>query len=127
VKENGKQQGQIPVAFVTMASVAEAATILESAKQEPFVLEGRSLRVNWANRTNSRPPSKTVYFKNFNDGDLGKLRDFLGDLSGSVDKAWFSESCRSLGICPILTNVCSRGQVEQGCFPPLWHNHLSRY
>ncbi|TEB21435.1 hypothetical protein FA13DRAFT_1799805 [Coprinellus micaceus] len=89
IHDSGRQRGYPPNAFVTMSSIQEATTIFESARQEPYVLEGRTLLVNWSIDKQFNTPSKFIYFKNFNNGDLGQLREFLGDLSGAVDSAYF--------------------------------------
>ena len=75
-----------------MRNIEDAMAIIESAKEEPFDLEGRPLTVKYAKQYVARfPPSRTIYFTNFQNGDLRQLRDFLGPLSPYVDNAWFSE------------------------------------
>lgn len=110
-----------------MSSIQEATTIYESARQEPYVLEGRTLLVNWSIDKQFNTPSRFIYFKNFNNGDLGQLRGFLGDLSGAVDSAYFGESGLRLLFRTGLMNVCSEGQKESEYLGAFWQDHLSRY
>lgn len=70
----------------------DAIAVVESAKEEPFYLEGRQIIVSYSERR-SYPPSQRLFFDNFRGGDLVALRDFLGENARGVDNAWFSE-CR---------------------------------
>ncbi|KAF6749519.1 hypothetical protein DFP72DRAFT_1073055 [Ephemerocybe angulata] len=88
IPSNGARSSK-PFAHVTMSSLDEAVAIVESAKEEPFEIEGRRIVVDWAHRTGF-PPSNLVYFSNFNDTDMTTLRQFLGPLARSVNNAWFN-------------------------------------
>ncbi|RXW17933.1 hypothetical protein EST38_g7918 [Candolleomyces aberdarensis] len=85
----GKRTHNTPFAHVTFTTLDDAVAVVESAKQEPFYMEGRELRVSYSEKR-EYPPSRRLFFDNFQGGDLVALREFLGESASWVDNAWFS-------------------------------------
>ncbi|EAU87764.1 hypothetical protein CC1G_11042 [Coprinopsis cinerea okayama7 len=91
-------KSKAPWCFVTFKSPQDAATLVESSKQEPFYFGGRNLGVQFAHaradpkaRTGGGPvfpPSNQVYFRHFR-GDLNDLKTFLGEHANGVNFAYF--------------------------------------
>lgn len=92
-----------PFAHVTFKNFDDAVAVVESAKQEPFYMEGRKVHIAYSQKKPKYGPSQRLFFDNFVGGNLVALRNFLGEHAVAVDNAYFSK-CHSLSIiCEIAT------------------------
>ncbi|KAJ2914674.1 hypothetical protein MD484_g5733, partial [Candolleomyces efflorescens] len=91
----GRLTYNTPYAHVTFKTLEDAVAVVESAKQEPFYMEGRQIRVSYSQKR-ERAASQTLFFAGFNGGSLTALRNFLGEHAAAVDNAFFKEASKAL-------------------------------